>query len=139
MRHTAGSMISVRAAIILASLSFNGVAMSSVSVFYIIILANCGDHSQAQPGFITQRSRNREGAGSAAKTKTAARGSRATVLFSLCCVRGSPAPPALEGVMTTTLKMVLIVVDFLAALGLVAPFLIPVNQFRPTIEEKASA
>jgi AsmA protein len=41
--------------------------------------------------------------------------------------------------MKKTLKFVLIVVGVLVVLVLVAPFLIPVNQFRPTIEEKASA
>jgi AsmA protein len=40
--------------------------------------------------------------------------------------------------MNKTLKIVLIVVGVLIVLVLVAPFLIPVNQFRPTIEEKAS-
>src|SRR2546422_10395119 len=37
------------------------------------------------------------------------------------------------------LHIILIVVGALIVLVLVAPFLIPVNQFRPTIEEKASA
>ncbi len=41
--------------------------------------------------------------------------------------------------MKKTLKIVLIVVGVLVVLVLVVPFLIPVNQFRPTIEEKASA
>src|SRR6266478_2342828 len=41
--------------------------------------------------------------------------------------------------MNKTLKIVLIVVGVLVVLVLVAPFLIPVNQFRPTIEEKTSA
>ena len=41
--------------------------------------------------------------------------------------------------MNKTLKIVLIVVGVLIVLVLVAPFLISVNQFRPTIEEKASA
>ena len=50
-----------------------------------------------------------------------------------------PFPPALEVVMKKTLKIVLIVVGVLIVLVLVVPFLIPVNQFRPTIEEKASA
>jgi AsmA protein len=40
--------------------------------------------------------------------------------------------------MNKTLKIVLIVVGVLIVLVLVIPFLIPVNQFRPTIEEKAS-
>jgi AsmA protein len=37
------------------------------------------------------------------------------------------------------LRIILIIVGVLIVLVLVAPFLIPVNQFRPTIEEKASA
>jgi AsmA protein len=41
--------------------------------------------------------------------------------------------------MNKALKIVLIVVGVLIVLVLVAPFLIPVNQFRPTIQEKASA
>jgi AsmA protein len=41
--------------------------------------------------------------------------------------------------MNKALKIVLIVAAVLIVLVLVAPFLIPVNQFRPTIEEKASA
>jgi AsmA protein len=41
--------------------------------------------------------------------------------------------------MKKTLKIVLIVVGVLLVVVLVAPFLIPVNQFRPMIEEKASA
>jgi AsmA protein len=41
--------------------------------------------------------------------------------------------------MRRALKVVAIVVGVLIVLVLVAPFLIPVNQFRPTIEEKASA
>jgi len=41
--------------------------------------------------------------------------------------------------MNKTVKIVLVVVGVLIVLVLVAPFLIPVNQFRPTIEEKASA
>jgi AsmA protein len=40
--------------------------------------------------------------------------------------------------MNKALKIVLIVVGVLIVLVLVIPFLIPVNQFRPTIEEKAS-
>jgi AsmA protein len=40
--------------------------------------------------------------------------------------------------MSRALKIILIVVGVLVVLVLVAPFLIPVNQFRPTIEEKAS-
>ncbi len=41
--------------------------------------------------------------------------------------------------MNKTLRIVVIVVVVLVVLLLVAPFVIPVNQFRPTIEEKASA
>jgi len=41
--------------------------------------------------------------------------------------------------MNKALKIVFIVVGALIVLVLVIPFLIPVNQFRPTIEEKASA
>jgi AsmA protein len=41
--------------------------------------------------------------------------------------------------MNKALRVTLIVVGVLVVLLLVAPFLIPVNQFRPTIEEKASA
>src|SRR5260370_873742 len=52
---------------------------------------------------------------------------------------GAPIPPALEVVMNKTLRIVLIVVVVLVVFLLVAPFLIPVNEFRPTIEEKASA
>jgi AsmA protein len=41
--------------------------------------------------------------------------------------------------MRRMLRVVLVIIAVLAVLVLVAPFLIPVNQFRPTIEEKASA
>lgn len=41
--------------------------------------------------------------------------------------------------MGSKLRVVLIVIGVLIVLILVVPFLIPVNQFRPTIEEKASA
>jgi AsmA protein len=41
--------------------------------------------------------------------------------------------------MRRTLRVILVIVVVLVVLVLVAPFLIPVNQFRPTIEEKASA
>lgn len=41
--------------------------------------------------------------------------------------------------MSRSLKIVGIVIAILIVLVLVAPFLIPVNQFRPTIEQKASA
>lgn len=44
-----------------------------------------------------------------------------------------------EAAVNKTLKIVLIVVAVLVVVVLVAPFLIPVNQFRPIIEEKASA
>ena len=41
--------------------------------------------------------------------------------------------------MGSKLRVVLIVAGVLVVLILIVPFLIPVNQFRPTIEEKASA
>ena len=41
--------------------------------------------------------------------------------------------------MSHTLRNILIAVGVLVLLLIVAPFLIPVNRFRPTIEEKASA
>ena len=41
--------------------------------------------------------------------------------------------------MHRTIRILLVVIAVLIVLVLVAPFLIPVNQFRPTIEEKASA
>jgi len=41
--------------------------------------------------------------------------------------------------MNKMLRNILIVVGVLVVLLLIAPFLIPVNQFRPTIEDKASA
>jgi AsmA protein len=40
--------------------------------------------------------------------------------------------------MNRTLRIVLIVIGVLVVLLVVVPFLIPINQFRPTIEEKAS-
>src|SRR6202043_2315124 len=47
--------------------------------------------------------------------------------------------PSRRLLMRRTLRVTLIIVAVLIVLVLVAPFLIPVNQFRPTIEEKASA
>src|SRR5689334_3828066 len=41
--------------------------------------------------------------------------------------------------MSRTLRYILIAVGVLVLLLIIAPFLIPVNRFRPTIEEKASA
>jgi AsmA protein len=41
--------------------------------------------------------------------------------------------------MNRTVRILLIIVGAILVILLVAPFLIPVNQFRPTIEEKASA
>src|SRR5260370_40815009 len=54
-------------------------------------------------------------------------------------VHCSPTHARPEVAMKKTLKIVLIVVGVLVVVVLVAPFLIPVNQFRPMIEEKASA
>lgn len=48
------------------------------------------------------------------------------------------SPAALEIVMNRTLRIVAIVVAVLILLIVVVPFLIPVDKFRPTIEEKAS-
>lgn len=48
-------------------------------------------------------------------------------------------PSLVEVFMKGKLRIVLIIVGVLIVLILVLPFLIPVNQFRPTIEEKASA
>src|ERR1700739_3088462 len=50
-----------------------------------------------------------------------------------------PIPASTEVFMSRSLKIVAIVVGVLIVLVLVVPFLIPVNQFRPTIEQKASA
>jgi AsmA protein len=52
---------------------------------------------------------------------------------------GYPVPSAQEVRMGRKLRIVLLVVAVFIVLILVLPFLIPVNQFRPTIEEKASA
>src|ERR1700681_715443 len=41
--------------------------------------------------------------------------------------------------MNRKLRLILIIVGVLVLLLVIAPFLIPVNQFRPTIEQKASA
>jgi AsmA protein len=41
--------------------------------------------------------------------------------------------------MRRTVRVLLVIIAVLVVIVLVAPFLIPVNQFRPTIEEKASA
>jgi len=41
--------------------------------------------------------------------------------------------------MSRSLKIIAVVVGVLIVLVLIVPFLIPVNQFRPTIEQKASA
>ena len=41
--------------------------------------------------------------------------------------------------MSRTLRYILIAVGVLIVLLIVVPFFIPVNQFKPTIEEKASA
>src|SRR5258705_2026117 len=50
-----------------------------------------------------------------------------------------PSLPSRRSLMRRTLRVILVVIAVLVVLVLVAPFLIPVNQFRPTIEEKASA
>src|SRR5262249_41287442 len=63
----------------------------------------------------------------------------AAVLRSPCRKRTCSNPTAMEVPMGRGLKIVGIVVVVLIVIVLVAPFLIPVNQFRPTIEAKASA
>src|ERR1700683_261958 len=45
----------------------------------------------------------------------------------------------MEVPMSRSVRIAAIVVGVLIVLVLIVPFLIPVNQFRPTIEEKASA
>src|SRR3954464_8733490 len=50
-----------------------------------------------------------------------------------------PSLPSWRLFMRRTLRVILVLVVVVVLLVLVAPFLIPVNQFRPTIEEKASA
>src|SRR6202022_379323 len=52
---------------------------------------------------------------------------------------GFTIPASTEVFMSRSLKIVAIVVGVLIVLVLVVPFLIPVNEFRPTIEQKASA
>ncbi len=47
-------------------------------------------------------------------------------------------PCPLEVPMSGKVRTVLLIIGILIVLLLIAPFLIPVNQFRPTIEEKAS-
>src|SRR4029077_2719113 len=47
-------------------------------------------------------------------------------------------PAELETVMNRTLRIVAILIGVLIVLVVIAPFLIPVDKFRPTIEEKAS-
>src|SRR5256884_295705 len=53
--------------------------------------------------------------------------------------RSALVPTGPEAAVNKTLKIVLIVVGLLVVVVLVAPFLIPVNQFRPIIGEEASA
>jgi AsmA protein len=50
-----------------------------------------------------------------------------------------PSLPIRRLLMRRTFRVILVIIAVLVVLVLVAPFLIPVNQFRPTIEEKASA
>src|ERR1700688_1663313 len=44
-----------------------------------------------------------------------------------------------EVIMSRKLRIILVSVGIFILVLVIAPFLIPVNQFRPTIEEKASA
>src|SRR5260221_10470753 len=62
----------------------------------------------------------------------------------LCVIIASPphhirGPCRSEVIMTRTVRNILIAVGVLIVLLFVIPFFIPVNQFKPTIEEKASA
>src|SRR5215813_12512235 len=50
-----------------------------------------------------------------------------------------PGHSASEAIHMRALRVILIIVVVLIVIILVVPFLIPVNQFRPTIEAKASA
>src|SRR5690242_18065521 len=61
------------------------------------------------------------------------------MLICVLSVQAIGVPSEQEVRMGSKLRVVLIVVGVLVVLILIAPFLIPVNQFRPTIEEKASA
>jgi AsmA protein len=64
---------------------------------------------------------------------------RFTVLSSSFRALAWASPSLLEDIVSSKLRTILIIVGVLVVLLLVVPFLIPVNQFRPTIEEKASA
>jgi AsmA protein len=64
---------------------------------------------------------------------------RARAIISSAAPKLSPIPAELEVNMSHKLRNILIIVAVLIVLVLVVPFLIPVNQFRGTIEEKASA
>ena len=61
------------------------------------------------------------------------------MLICVLSVQAIGVPSEQEVRMGSKLRVVLIIVGVLVVLILIAPFLIPVNQFRPTIEEKASA
>jgi AsmA protein len=50
-----------------------------------------------------------------------------------------PGPAQAEVIMNRTLRNVLIAVGVLVVLLIIVPFLIPVNRFRPMIEQRASA
>src|SRR6202051_4258887 len=51
----------------------------------------------------------------------------------------APPKPSAEVVMSRKLRVILVSIGIFILVLLIVPFLIPVNQFRPIIEEKASA
>jgi len=52
--------------------------------------------------------------------------------------QGPPVSSA-EVIVSRKLRIILVSIGIFVLVLLIVPFLIPVNQFRPTIEEKASA
>src|SRR5262249_6438399 len=55
-----------------------------------------------------------------------------------CCTESSSAPAGSEVVMKRAQRVVLVAFGALILILLIAPFLIPVNSFRPAIEQRAS-
>jgi AsmA protein len=64
---------------------------------------------------------------------------QALCYYRLAASDSVPYPALMEVPMSRSVRIIAIVVGVLIVLVLVVPFLIPVNQFRPTIEQKASA
>src|ERR1700693_2592737 len=50
-----------------------------------------------------------------------------------------PAAPSAKVIMSSRLRIILLSIGTFIFVLLILPFLIPVNQFRPSLEEKASA